>query len=345
MPLGWAIVSAGRHPDQKMAPALNAAKDTTIAAVVSRDIARAEAFAHKHHAARAYDDFDAMLRDSAVDIVYVASPNALHAHQTARAAAAGKHVLCEKPMALSVEDCDVMIHACRRAGVQLGLGFHLRHHPGFQRLRALAQDGAFGTVSLAQANWMRGVRGQPHRPPRPALQQWWEDPALVGAGVFMGTGVHCVDTLRFVLGTEVTHVMAMTDATLATPLEEFASLLLRFADGSFGTVLTSVHTPGFVGNDASVYGSAGSGAVRGGMDTTLRGELDVATDALTATERYEPDPVALYVREVHDFNNAVRSGASPLATGLDGRRVAEVTVAMAESWRTGRRVALGVDAG
>ncbi|MYB85453.1 MAG: Gfo/Idh/MocA family oxidoreductase, partial [Chloroflexi bacterium] len=89
MAIGWGIVSTGRHPDTKMAPAINEADGASLAAVMSRDIGRAEAFAQKHAAASAYDDLDALLRDPAVDVVYIASPNALHAEQTVRAAEAG----------------------------------------------------------------------------------------------------------------------------------------------------------------------------------------------------------------------------------------------------------------
>ena len=144
MTIGWGIVSTGRHPDTKMAPAINAADGASLAAVMSRDMGRAEAFAQKHGSASAYDDLDALLRDPAVDVVYIASPNALHAEQAVRAAEAGKHVLVEKPMALSVDDAQRMIDACDSAGVRLGVGFHLRAHEGHQRLRTLVADGALG---------------------------------------------------------------------------------------------------------------------------------------------------------------------------------------------------------
>ena len=123
MAIGWGIVSTGRHPDTKMAPAINEADGASLAAVMSRDMGRAEAFAQKHGSASACDDLDALLRDPAVDVVYIASPNALHAEQTVRAAQAGKHVLVEKPMALSVDDAQRMIDACDMAGVRLGVGF------------------------------------------------------------------------------------------------------------------------------------------------------------------------------------------------------------------------------
>jgi 1,5-anhydro-D-fructose reductase (1,5-anhydro-D-mannitol-forming) len=340
MPLGWAIVSTGRHPDTKMAPAINAAAGSTIAAVLSRDEGRAATFADKHGAAKPYTDLDTMLANPAVDVVYVASPNALHAEHTVAAAGAGKHVLVEKPMALTVDDCQRMIDACVSAGVTLGVGFHLRAHPGHQRVRELVANSDVGVISLATANWGRGTRGVTTPPNRPALQAWWDDPALVGAGAFMATGVHCVDLMRFVSGREVTEVNALSDATPDRPLEELLTLSLRFDNGLLGTVMTGRRTPDYLGNDVMVYGSLGRAGVRGSVDMDFVGTLDVSTEALHIDEAYDADPIALYTWQVDAFNQAVISGGQPLASGADGMEAARITLAMVESAKTGARVDL-----
>ena len=341
MTIGWGIVSTGRHPDTKMAPAINEADGASLAAVMSRDIGRAEAFTQKHGSASAYDDLDAMLGDPAVDVVYIASPNALHAEQTVRAAQAGKHVLVEKPMALSVDDARRMIDACDAAGVRLGVGFHLRAHEGHQRLRSLVADGALGRVAFAHADWCRGVRGQEAPPPRSGLQAWWDDPSLIGAGAFMATGVHCADLLRYVLNDDVTEVSAVSDATPEKPLEELVTLALRFKSGVIATVLTGRRTPDYERNDVTVYGTLGRAGLQAGVDMNQAGALAVRTDALTEDEAYPAHPFALYTRQVEAFDAAVEGNGEPLATGVDGLRVVEITLAMVESARTGARVALG----
>ena len=117
MPIGWGIVSTGRHADAKMAPAINAAAGSAMAAIVSGDAARARDFADKHGVAKAYDDLDAMLGDRAVHVVYVASPNSLHAEHTLQAAAAGKHVLVERPIAISPVGAARVVEAARAARV------------------------------------------------------------------------------------------------------------------------------------------------------------------------------------------------------------------------------------
>ena len=341
MTIGWGIVSTGRHPDTKMAPAINEAEDASLAAVMSRDIGRAEAFVQKHGAATAYDDLDALLRDPAVDVVYIASPNALHAEQTVRAAQAGKHVLVEKPMALSVDDAQRMIDACDAAGVRLGVGFHLRAHEGHQRLRSLVAEGAVGRVSFAQASWCRGVRGQEAPPARTGLQAWWDDPSLIGAGAFMATGVHCADLLRFVLNDDVAEVSAVSDATPEKPLEELVTLALRFRSGAIANLLTGRRTPDYENNDVMVYGTLGRAGLRSSIEMTQGGALAVRTDALTEDETYPEHPFALYTKQVRAFDAAVEGNGEPLATGLDGLRVVEITLAMVESARTGSRVSLG----
>src|SRR5918996_875273 len=119
MPFGWAIISTGQHADLKIAPAINAAEGAELVAVYSRDQGRADAFAKKHGAKAAYDSLDALLEDSRVEAVFIASPNALHAAQTLQAARAGKHVLAEKPMATTLEDAVAMVKGCGEHGVKL----------------------------------------------------------------------------------------------------------------------------------------------------------------------------------------------------------------------------------
>jgi 1,5-anhydro-D-fructose reductase (1,5-anhydro-D-mannitol-forming) len=129
MPFGWGIVSTGKHPDVKIAPAMAAADGGELVGVYSRDQHRAEAFAQKHGARAAYSQLGDLLKDSRVDGVFVSSPNALHAEHVVQAAEVGKHVLCEKPMATTIDDAVRMLQACRRAGVTLGVAFNLRQHP------------------------------------------------------------------------------------------------------------------------------------------------------------------------------------------------------------------------
>src|SRR5215470_11359742 len=258
MPFGWGIVSTGKHPDVKIAPAMATADGGEIVGVYSRDQHRAEAFAQKHDAHAAYSQLGDLLKDPRVDGVFVCSPNALHVEHVVQAAEAGKHVLCEKPMATTIADAVRMLTACRRAGVTLGVAFNLRQHPAYIRARQLVAAGTLGRIVLAQAQWAFGVRGRDGSPPRTPLTQWWDTPELIGgASTMMGTGVHSVDLLRFVLGAEVDEVTAVTDGqTVARPLEQLACLTLRFGNGTLGQVVASRLLPDSR-NDFRVYGITG----------------------------------------------------------------------------------------
>ncbi|HEY1245257.1 MAG TPA: Gfo/Idh/MocA family oxidoreductase, partial [Hyphomicrobiaceae bacterium] len=171
MAFGWGIVSTGKHPDIKIAPAIAAAAGGGLVGVYSRDQQRAEAFAEKHGARAAYSQLGDLLKDSRVDGVFVASPNALHAEHVVQAAEVGKHVLCEKPMATTIADARRIVAACRRAGVTLGVAFNLRQHPAYRRARDLVAAGTLGRIVLAQAQWAFGVRGRDGSPPRTELTQ------------------------------------------------------------------------------------------------------------------------------------------------------------------------------
>jgi predicted dehydrogenase len=187
MAIGWALVSPGKHADSLVAPAISLAEDTQLVAVYSRDQVRADAFAAKHGAQVAYTSLEDLVADARVDAVFIAAPNFLHAPYTTIAAQAGKHVLVEKPMAVRVDEAVEMVRTCRAHGVKLGVGFHLRQHPGHQEAHRLLGEGVLGTITLVQAQWGGGIRGQTEIPfevfrevrsgPRSA---WWVQPEWVG---------------------------------------------------------------------------------------------------------------------------------------------------------------------
>jgi 1,5-anhydro-D-fructose reductase (1,5-anhydro-D-mannitol-forming) len=339
MPFGWGIVSTGKHPDIKIAPAMAVAGGGDLVGVYSRDQRRAEAFAQTHGARAAYSRLGDLLKDSRVDGVFVCSPNALHAEHVVQAAEAGKHVLCEKPMATTVADAVRMLQACRRAGVTLGVAFNLRQHPAYIRARELVAAGTLGRIVLAQAQWAFGVRGRDGSPPRTPLTQWWDTPELIGgASTMMGTGVHSVDLLRFVLGAEVDEITAVTDGqTAARPLEQLACLTLRFGNGTLGQVVASRLLPDSR-NDFRVYGITGLIAGHHSMWEARTGRFEITTDTVNETADYPEALLPNYVAEIEDFQRAVATGGQPAATGLDGLRVVEITLAMIESARTRRSV-------
>jgi predicted dehydrogenase len=132
--LNWAIMGCGRISDIRVAPGLKSSRINKPAAIVSRDSVRAAEFATKHGADSHYISLDSALADPTIDVVYVGTPNALHAKPTIASCRAGKHVFCDKPMALSIEDCVAMICAAKECGAKLGIGFNNRYNPAHQEI-------------------------------------------------------------------------------------------------------------------------------------------------------------------------------------------------------------------
>ena len=317
------------------------AKGADLVAVYSRSQERAETFAENHDAKAAYDSVEEMLKDSRIDAVFVASPNALHAGHTLQAARAGKHVLTEKPLATTVEDALAMVRECKAKGVKFGTGFELRHNPGHILARDVIAKGALGRISLAQSQWGLGVRGQRDHLPRTGLREWWEQPELIGdASIMMGLGVHAVDLLRFLLRQEVTEVTAMTDGqTDDQPLENLATMSLRFESGIIATVCCGRMLPD-TQNDFAIYGTDGRVTGKATLWEAQMGRVEVVSETVNRTETYPYSYLANFVAELDDFRQAVEQDREPAATGLDGLQVTRVTAALVDSARTGRTVRL-----
>jgi 1,5-anhydro-D-fructose reductase (1,5-anhydro-D-mannitol-forming) len=341
MPIGWAIISAGDFADSRGAPGINQADGAELVAVRSRDQGRSEAFAEKHGAKTAYTSVEDVLGDPRIDAVYITSPNHLHAEYTTMAANAGKHVLVEKPLSVNMAEGVAMLQVCRERGVTLGVGLHLRHHPGHIETRRLVADGALGTVALAQAQIGQGERGNVRSVPRAGLRDWWTHPEMVGGAFAMLTiGVHAIDDLQFLLGQQVVEIAAITDGqTTERPLEDLATMCLRFDGGAIGTMICGMRLPDFQ-NDVAIYGSEGKVLLSDASWPRLQGELRVSSETANTSVAYEPDHVYLVKKNIEDFQQAISEGRDPAASGLDGLKLVQLTEGMIESAKTGRTVRL-----
>ncbi len=340
MALGWGIISTGRHPDQKIVPAMKLAEGNRAIGIFSREKGRAETFARKHGLSAAYDSLGDLLKNPEIQAVYIASPNYLHALHTRVAAEAGKHVLVEKPMAVSVSEAREMVETCRKNGVKLGVGFHLRHHPGHRRARQFIREGILGFISLAQAQFFYpDKRGVVDLPRRTGLSQWWEDPTMTGGAYsIMGMGVHALDLLQFLLGQPITEVAAITDGqTAQKPLEEIAVIALRFGNGAVGTVCCGRRVPD-TKNDTVVYGTGGRVWLKDTVWEPLRGKIEVISDSVSMEESYEGDLLSLYKLQIEAFRRAIEGNEEFEASGTDGLRAVQVASAVIESASTGRAV-------
>lgn len=332
MALGWALLGTGRFAAARAAPALAKAHDCKAFAVVSRDRGRGEAFAFEHGIPTAYDNLEAALADPRVDAVWIASPHDLHHEHVLACARARKHVLCEKPLATTVEDAREMVRACQQAGVRLGTGYHLRHHPLHVEARKLVFEGRLGPVLGAEAEWSLTPR------PDEASAAWRWDPTSSGGGIVTGTGVHAIDLLRFVLNDEVETVSAVADRVPASGEVDRAVICqLRFAGGTFATMrcFRGVHAPP---NDLLIEGRQALLHIQHSLEEQARGTLEAEGVGTRMTG--VPAGTDLYALQLEAFAAAVREGRDPNASGVDGLRATEITIALYESAASGRSIRL-----
>jgi UDP-N-acetyl-2-amino-2-deoxyglucuronate dehydrogenase len=285
---------------------------------------------------------EALLGRPDVDAVCVCTPSGQHAAQAVAAARAGKHVLVEKPMALTLADADAMIAAAHTAGVRLGVAFQRRTEPVYQAVHQAMASGALGTPVMGAAS-VPYFRSQEYYDSGAWRGTWAED----GGGALMNQGIHLADLLLWFMG-DVAEVSARS-ATLAhtVEVEDGVAASLRFKSGALGALYaTTAAAPGFP-HRIEVYGT------KGGVQ--VEGEAAVRWHAGTpAPEGLQPGgaaaagsgasptglPLAGHVRLMRDFVAAVREDREPLVSGEEGRRSLALVLAVYESARTGRPVAL-----
>ena len=202
-------------------PAIQQSHNGRVVATASRDLARAKTFAAELSVPRAVASYDELLNDPEIDAVYIPLPNSLHKPWTIRAAQQGKHVLCEKPLALTASECDEMIEACDAARIILMEAFMYRFHPQIHKVRGLIAQGSIGKVRLIRA----------------AFSYILADPGDIrrvkelGGGALMDVGCYCVNMARLMIGTEPAEVQAMADFGTGSAVDETFVGLMRFPGG------------------------------------------------------------------------------------------------------------------
>jgi len=333
MTIGWGIIGTGNHANRFMGPAISKASNAKFVAACDIDIELAKEFADKHGVARAYDSFEKMLEDPEVDVVYVATPNNLHARHTTQAAEAGKHVYCEKPMAITEADCELMIQACEKNKVKLGIDFQNRYHPAHVEAHRLVQNGMVGQIHVAKAQYCHGfLHGH--------WKGWRDDPSVTGAGALVGTGLHPIDLLRFVLNSEVEEVQAV--CATQTPyhtVDEMVYAILKFQNGVYGMVISGLLAPRS-DDDLVLYGSEAKITCKGTVGMPLQGELLVEGDSINMRMVFSaPDPLpANYIGGVEAFNRCIEENKEPDVPGYNGLRMVRITNAILESSRQGKAI-------
>lgn len=327
--IGWGLIGASTIAGEHMVGAIRAQQGHEVVAVASSDAQRAEEFASTHRIAGAYGSVKALLADPAVQAVYISTTNELHHGQVLAAAAAGKHVLCEKPLALNVADAVAMMTACREAGVVMATNHHLRNATTHRKIRELVQGGSIGRPLFARV--FHAVFLPPH------LQGWRLTNPGAGGGVILDITVHDVDTLRFILDAEPVEAIGMTQSSgmAQEGLEDGVMAVLRFDNGLVAQ-LHEAFTVKHAGTGIEIHGTDGSIVGRHVMTQRAAGEVVLRTGDGETVVPVEHEN--LYVRGVAAFCAAMQGQGAPAATAEDGVRSLAVSLAVHEACRTGLAV-------
>ncbi len=323
-PVRYGIIGFGRFAARAIAPAIQSAPDSALVALQKRSIDAARQSAVRFGVPRAYDSVAALLDDPEIDAVFIVSANGAHAAETIAAARAGKHVIVEKPMALTLAQAEEMLAVCDREGVRLMVGHMVRLSPAVRRVQELVQSGLCGAVSFARADFVYDGRL--------SARTWLYDMRVAGGGPLFDIGVHCLDTLRYVLDDEVDSVLAhLEPRPTAAVTETTAHLSLRFSRGTPASIFCSYASP----VRRRLLEVVCSDAIIALPDFSASGETLTLTlhrgrngqPAETLTERIAvPD---LYRLEVGLFSDAIVHGTAvplPGRNGVQNMRVLEAAM-------------------
>ena len=313
MTLHWGLIGAGDIARKRVAPALRDLASCTLAAVCRGRPELAESFAREFGAPRWYATSTELLADPGIDAVYIATPVRLHAEQAIAAAEAGKHVLCEKPMAMDVRECDDIIAACRASGVTLGVAYYRHLYPAVARIRRILASGDIGDPVLAQANAFEHFDPAPDHP-----RHWLVVREESGGGPMFDFGCHRIEVLLDLLG-PVRGVTSMVgNVALQRDVEDTAVAVLEFERGSYAT-LSVTHAAREPQDTLAIFGTRGSIHV----ESLNAGTIRFRRGSEEHIESLPPHP-NLHQPLIEDFTAAVLAGRSPTVSGEIGRAVAVV---------------------
>ncbi|WP_375454863.1 Gfo/Idh/MocA family protein [uncultured Methylobacterium sp.] len=309
--VGWGIVGYGWVARDYMAPGIRAAGHRLVAVCDPGETSRRAA---QDEGARAYDTLERLIGDPEVEAVYVATPNHLHREAVEALAAAGKPVLCEKPMAARLGDAEAMTEAVRAAGIFYGTAFDQRHHPGHRAMRAAIRDGRLGTVTairIVYACWLdrrwASFAGQ---------DNWRIDPVQAGGGALMDLAPHGLDLVDFLLGESIRDITALTQARAQDyAVDDGAVLIGRTPGGVLASLSVAYNCPDALPRRRlEVVGTKGMLSAIDTMGQTAGGTATFIDGATGSPEAVRFDAAASpFTEQVRAFGSALRRPAERAA--------------------------------
>jgi xylose dehydrogenase (NAD/NADP) len=313
--LNWGLLSTA-HINRALIPPIKNSERNQLAAVASRDADTAKAYAKKWEIPRAFGSYEAMLEDPEIDVVYISLPNSLHAEWTIRAAQSGKHVLCEKPLALTVQEVDAVKEAANRFRVVVAEAFMYRHHPQSQQVKLLVDEGQIGKLQLIRGSFTFPIGNQ-------------EDIRLfskLGGGSIWDVGCYPISYARFLVSAEPELVFGWQICNQDGIDLQFVGQM-RFPNGVMAQFDSSFQTP--FRTQMEIVGEQGSLEIanpfKPGWSNVLRLTRDGETKEISVPGE------ELYSGEVEDMADAILYGREPRISLDDSRGNVATIQALLES--------------
>ena len=314
--------------------------ESYLAAVCDCVEDKASKLADERGVAKVYTDYDEMLKDDEIDIVHICTPSGMHSDMAVAAAQAGKHILCEKPMDITLEKADAMIAAVDKAGVKMGIIFQRRTYKATQIARQAVQSGRLGKMVLGDC-YQKYYRS----PDYYLSGEWrgtWE---LDGGGALMNQGVHGIDAIRYIMGKPKSIYAKADHLVRDIEVEDTACAVVEWECGAFGVIqgTTSV-TPG-QGCRIELHGEKGTISLADKKFTTWKiegeeGDPPATEEGPAGDAANDPKAISAsgHIYQLNDLIQAIKQDSSPLCDGREGRGALEIILAIYESARTGKVV-------
>ena len=324
--LGFALVGLGGLSTGQLAPALQLTQHCRLAAIVTGTPSKIPTWKSRYNIpdknVYSYDTMEQMADNPDIDVVYVVTPNGLHAEHTIKAAKAGKHVFCEKPLEISAEKCEGMINAAKKAGRMLGVGYRCQYDPNHIECRRLATEKTFGELRAIEGGFSRPI----------TANEWRVKRALSGGGPLMDVGIYVLQTCRFVSGLEPIEVSAkfgpITDPDKFSEVEESVDWEMTFPGG----LKTKGHTSYERGDAKGFTVTAERGSF--GLDPAYN--YNTSRGTRSDGQVINPSTVNQFAAEMDDFAQCILDNKPSKVPGEEGLRDVKIMLAIYESARTGK---------
>ncbi|MBN2657542.1 MAG: Gfo/Idh/MocA family oxidoreductase [Spirochaetales bacterium] len=312
-PVKWALCGAGDICEKRVAPALHDLPEAVAHSVSRRNSSLLNDFAERFGFSRFFSDWKEQFRDSEAEAVYIATPVNLHREQAVYAMEQGKHVLCEKPMALDRREAALMIDAAKASGVRFGVAYYRRFYPMVEKIRELLHAGTIGTPRYVQVQ-----NFEPFNRSEGEARYWLLKPEISGGGPMMDMGCHRLELLQYLFGEISDLTSSVKTLRFDRAVEDTSVALLTFKSGIMAN-LASIHTVREPRDTLEIYGSEGSIHV----ENLNLGLYRIVRDGTSTDGVCSPRPNA-HAPLIADFSRAVREERAPAVTGEWALKTTEI---------------------